>query len=671
MLELLLAGPTAIRIERESTVVAAPPFAGFTPLISADGKTALTAGSDGSLVFWRIAPDGTVSFLDALQLSEEAEAGNQGIAYALGPDGRQFALSTWDGQVEVWDRSTLKRVLHRDLSRPAFFDIAFHPTRPWLLMGGSAGPTRIDLKTGAVVKLAASWPCQPVPNSDLLVSPYGVTDGATGRALRVWKSKQPNDLPMRVSPDGKLVVMAGEDPGWSPPQEAATEAAYARSQTLRTWRISDGKLLRTMPGFWTMSGDDRDIVWLNARQIAVPGLSVVRDAITGKLVRKLPASKSVIERPLNTVLVTLTGPKADRRLALRFPDPGARSAMTGIAVGAVAALHDVRTAFRMPGFTVGGSQALTIVSGAGTKTIPNRGISGGELGVDEKGIYSSEIWGTQGEKGVAVADFLQWPAQYRKEIRLSLFPKGGVPSNSAAQIKDRQEIGKHVPDGYRSIFSVSAVKHRDRFYLVSDLQRQEGIAALSAKTGQELWRAKEEHFQPMSTTVDANDAWVAFEWENSADRKVELCLAKAATGEIVHRIPCSMVYTTKFSPDGRMLAALTTDGVEIVDVSVAHPTLRRLSEGTNPLDGNLSDPRLFWTPSGKLVVTGSLRPMQIYDPISGTLLATQRFYGDGRWLAVRSDGAFDGNATADVRIWRDEQWVASKKRERFFLDLLK
>jgi hypothetical protein len=304
----------------------------------------MTAGYDGTLQFWRLSPRKPPEFLDDLRIQGAGNHdGADGFDLQLLPDGNRFSIWDGNGHAQIWSRQPLARL--KTLSGLA--GLWFHPNLPWLLAESRDRAARIDLDSGATVPLPFR-PQAAVPGSTLLVGLEGLEDGRTGKLVRRWGTKVPNVDPVSVSPDGRYAVIGGEDPTWTPPNYAATEAAYARNQTLRVWRLSDGKLIRTLPGFYTMRGDTHDLVWLSRTRLYAPGLGWVRDVGSGRLIERKPhVEPSLYELPFGEVPVTLRQGGFERRALLRFPDAGVRIRRFGVGPdGALALIRTRKAVYR-------------------------------------------------------------------------------------------------------------------------------------------------------------------------------------------------------------------------------------------------------------------------------------------------------------------------------------
>ncbi|HEX8465961.1 MAG TPA: WD40 repeat domain-containing protein, partial [Abditibacterium sp.] len=100
-------------------------------------------------------------------------------------------------------------------------------------------------------------------------SPNGayVSEGSAG-VIRFWSARDGRLLgqikdPLRaigktaISGDGLWLASEGDDPGWSPPNEAASEAAYARTFKIHVWNARTRKLFRTFEGYYSLDGGAR------------------------------------------------------------------------------------------------------------------------------------------------------------------------------------------------------------------------------------------------------------------------------------------------------------------------------------------------------------------------------------------------------------------------------
>lgn len=100
---------------------------------AANGRTALSYSSDGSVTVWDVPTGARQSGIWSPSLK-----GQQFIA--LSPDGERAAFSDWDwGQVRVWNPKQDQPILKRSFERNSAMAIAFTPDGTSLAVGGGSG----------------------------------------------------------------------------------------------------------------------------------------------------------------------------------------------------------------------------------------------------------------------------------------------------------------------------------------------------------------------------------------------------------------------------------------------------------------------------------------------------------------------------------------------------
>jgi WD40 repeat protein len=100
--------------------------------ISADAKTLVTGGSDGTARLWPLEPTHhpPVTLL----------ASSRGIdAVALSPDGRRLAVATAEDTVKLWDLATFQEIAAFQARAPATAVLAFLPDGNTLALCGEKG----------------------------------------------------------------------------------------------------------------------------------------------------------------------------------------------------------------------------------------------------------------------------------------------------------------------------------------------------------------------------------------------------------------------------------------------------------------------------------------------------------------------------------------------------
>ncbi len=118
----------------------------------------------------------------------------------------------------------------------------------------------------------------------------------TGKVFQKFEEQLETDRPLALSPDGKYLITAGEDPTWHGPEiatgaPAPTGVAYIHNGTFKVWRVKDGKRIRLLPGYPT-SWDNPRIAFLGPHQLALVNTGDVYDVETGKRVRGFKPPKT-------------------------------------------------------------------------------------------------------------------------------------------------------------------------------------------------------------------------------------------------------------------------------------------------------------------------------------------------------------------------------------------
>ena len=113
------------------------------------------------------------------------------------------------------------------------------------------------------------------------------------------------------------------------------------------------------------------------------------------------------------------------------------------------------------------------------------------------------------------------------------------------------------------------------------------------------------------------------------------------------------VYTVDFSPDGKNIASLESDGTVIVWETATGQELMRLPGSTEILD-EFSSQRLAYNPDGTQLASGDGSEIRIWDPQTGELIRSLAGHTDIVWsIAYSADGKQIASGSADqtVRTW--------------------
>jgi len=207
--------------------------------VSPDGRTVVSASSDGELKVWDAANGRELRSLRGHRASVET--------CAFSPDGRQVVSGGRTGEVKLWDAATGAEAVHLAGHRDAVATCAFSPDGLWLASASYDDTLRIwRARDGQPLHTlrghkASAVACAFSPDGARLVS--GASDGslkvwdvATGRETLALAGHNRGVWKCAFSPDGRWIVSSSED------------------NTVRRWDARTGKLLGSFVGH-------RDAVW--------------------------------------------------------------------------------------------------------------------------------------------------------------------------------------------------------------------------------------------------------------------------------------------------------------------------------------------------------------------------------------------------------------------------
>jgi WD40 repeat protein len=200
---------------------------------SPSGRVLASCSTDNTIKLWDVPATGPL-------FKNTGPAGINDVK--LSPDGTQLATADADGKARLWNAVTGKETTALSGHNGPVKCVAYNANGQWLASGGEDRSVRLwNVANGqslGVIALAHTAPVQAVafhPNNQMLISA-----DASGN-VRFWTLPLKADVPlapaptgalkaMAVSPDGKFVVIGGDD------------------QTVRVWEVSKPGQGRALTG---------------------------------------------------------------------------------------------------------------------------------------------------------------------------------------------------------------------------------------------------------------------------------------------------------------------------------------------------------------------------------------------------------------------------------------
>jgi eukaryotic-like serine/threonine-protein kinase len=160
---------------------------------------------------------------------------------AFHPDGSRLALATTDGFVLVWDATTGKELLCRDLHQRTVWALAFSPDGKTIASAGSDGTVKIWDSTSGMLRqdiAARQDEIQSVafhPNKQLVASggldnTVKIWDTATGKEIQMFRGHKTPISCVAFSPDGRSLVSA------------------SGNGNLKIWDLETGRVVQSLTG---------------------------------------------------------------------------------------------------------------------------------------------------------------------------------------------------------------------------------------------------------------------------------------------------------------------------------------------------------------------------------------------------------------------------------------
>ena len=264
---------------------------------SPDRSVAATLGTSGDLLLWRVAGDG-IATVERLIPTPAWPDGSPGRldAIALSKGGRYASLRRPEGGFDLWATDHARRL--RTVSGKKDADVwrsAWTPSGDAVLLEADSGRTRLVRLDGRALDLPIAPPWTFTPDGTGVVGGLGkglaLVDLASGRVRRRFVAPAEALPPYAFSSDGRLLASAGEDPGWkgpglTPEGTPPMESASVHELRIDVWRVADGRLLRSVPGYSSYESDQARLFFVDRRRLAVPDLGKILDAPTGRVVRR-------------------------------------------------------------------------------------------------------------------------------------------------------------------------------------------------------------------------------------------------------------------------------------------------------------------------------------------------------------------------------------------------
>jgi WD40 repeat protein len=316
-----------------------------------DGKTLISAGPHESILFWDLAAG-----------KRERSLGNNVSLLAIAPDGKTIAFVEQRSVVRVWDLASDKQLHQLPQHKGQIHALAFSPDGATLAWGGVNDGEHIqlylaDVKTGKEVRRCqadGSWvrfvafsPDGKTLASTGITQPIRLWEVATGKEVRQLGQREDYLGPIVYSLDGKTLISGyhnGAIAVWETGSgkeirrwragpggvdqlalaaDGRTLVAGGHAGLVRLWDVNTGKEFGPAAGKqavierWAFSADGKTLV-----SLCRDGTLRHWDALSGQALRRLPGSRDWYRAsfaPGGRELATL---EEDRIVRVRRTDTG-------------------------------------------------------------------------------------------------------------------------------------------------------------------------------------------------------------------------------------------------------------------------------------------------------------------------------------------------------------
>ena len=681
--------------------------------VSPGARWVVTHNEDQSVTLW----DGRAN----LQWGELKSLRDR-VPLFFSPDGTLLfcAPTTYPGDGEIYQSLEVHRVPNGELVR------SFKLQSPYW----SDGKIMRGIQNGAVESYnlsdgkrvaARQIAGLPTDNNRLAFSPDGnlIVAGADfdkDRVARVWRvsdgqktieiaDKERVINAAAVSSDGRFLATEGEDPNWSPPIEAASEAAYARTFKIHLWDARTKKVLFSYDGYYSLSG----------------GVQLLRFSPDGKAL--LSAGKDGDLRRLDTAngrVIAIPATPANELSPLDWPVAVAPDAQSGAGRTRDDALATVDIANGKLGESFAGplgapeeafwSPDGKYIFGGGALFDAHTGALLGQSEAYTKDLLwrENELWmaSLQSVTRWSVPDLKkldEWPIKPAPEPRGSDDYSDGVRfSPDGTRVLTTDPKGA-FGGGKPGLWVWDAQTHQHLRTLIPDFERGDGNldALVFFPDGQKMLRPTPQGME---------------EWDLNSGERLRFWrdpgATDGATGDAAPRAVSSALLPVAVSPDARLIAARANRNNTILifdaDLDASAPPLQLLvragyraqflkdghtlllqnganwqlwdarGDGKTPLRilGATGD-KMRLSPDEKLASFGGygvdgLRIWDIARDAEAVRLYTvraKRVAPPNGWIALTPSGFYDASPAGEARLrWREGGafWPLEKSRAQFF-----
>ena len=599
--------------------------------ISPDRSVAATLGTSGDLLLWRVAGDGAATVERRIPTPAWPDGSPGRLdAIALSKGGRYASLRRPEGGFDLWATHPARRLRTVSGKKDAYvWRSAWTPSGDAVLLEADSGRTRLVRLDGRVLDLPIAPPWTFTPDGTVvggLGKGLALVDLASGRVRRRFAAPAEALPPYAFSSDGRLLASAGEDPDWRPPAGGPyTESAYVHELRIDVWRVADGRLLRSVPGYSSYESDRSRLFFVDRRRLAVPDLGKILDAPTGRVLRRFDSW--VFE---GATLDLPPTPDLRPRTVLFPPDPDLGRN--------VAASPD-------------GKLLVTSESGRVTRLLvwdaPNRRLIRRVL-IPDLANLRSLAFGTDGRLMAEGSEIPRPPDfEARKKKQRITFGKDGRVLETATLLElpnpnlPKGLLGRTLaPDG---AFGLGITMEYRVDHTATDLVR------FDPKTGARAWtnRDVERSRSPLALSPDGTRFAYAWLPEPLKEAKPNLlAVFDAATGKprVVAPVETN-VWRAVFSRDGMRLIVTTSAGIQIRDATTL-ALLHRVDEAQDSGDVQIA-PR----PDGGFAAVRRGRDLRLFDR-EARLLTTLVSFPTSGWAAWAPGGGAWGSPAGLSRLRR-------------------